>query len=205
MPEKNGWLELLLNGMTFDCIGLAPGAPSLLPERAHSFGLAPEADFTGSEAITLVPGPHLAGGGAMYPVVRCLAWLGALLADLEGAQAVCWHSARTYNSPSHFRTSVLRWIEGGAFPALGLTALVQNADGGLASEGLALFTGQEIHLVPELAPDRQEGGKLAVRLVDWLVENGRLDFVDQIAGPSGESLVLEPQPDQRIIKVFRSS
>jgi len=203
--EESGWVELLSNGMTFDCMGLAPGPPAALPERVHNFGVTPEMDFGQSQAITLVPGPHLAGGGAMFPVVRCLAWLGALLADLEGAQAVCWHSARSYNAPQHFRTSVLRWIEGGAFPALGLTALVPTADGGLASEGLALFIGQEVHLAPDLAADRSEGAKLAVRLVNWLVENGRIDVPSQLAGPSGETLLLDPQQNPRIIKVSKSS
>ena len=204
-PEDIGWVELLSNGLTFDCTGLAPGPSAALPERGHSFGLTPEMDFAGSQAITLVPGPHLTSGGAMFPVVRCLAWLGALLADLEGAQAVCWHAARSYNAPAHFRTSVLRWIEGGAFPALGLTALVPTADGGLASEGLALFTRQEVHLAPDLAADRSEGAKLALRLVHWLVENGRIDVPTQLAGPSGEPLLLDPQPNQRIIKVSKSS
>jgi len=141
----------------------------------------------------------------MFPVIRSLAWLGALLSDLPGALAVCWHSARSYNAPAHFRTSVQRWIEGGAFPGFGLTALVPTADGGLASEGLALFIGQEVHLAPELAADRAEGAKIALRLIHWLVENGRIEVPSQLAGPSGEPLLLDPRADQQIVKVSKSS
>lgn len=204
-PAESGWIELLANGLTFDCTGLAPGPAEPLAERRYSFGLPANFDFSGSEAVTIMPGPHLMGGAAMFPVVRCLAWLGALLAELDGAQAVIWHSAHSYNAPAYFRHSVLGWIAGGAFPALGLTALLQGPDGGIASEGLALFTGQEVQLAPELVTDRSAGAKVALRIVHWLVENGRIEAPSLLTGPAGELLLLEPQQDQRIIKVSRSS
>lgn len=199
-----GWLELLANGLTFDVIGLAPGASAPRPPQTHSFGIAANAEFEGCGAITLMPGPHLAGGARMVPVLRCLAWLGALLADLPGVRAVSWHSARSYNDPAFFRSGVLRWIEGGVFPALGLTALRATPENGLQSEGLAVFIGQEVRLAPELTGEGAEGAKIALRLINWLVENGRLLETGSMMGPSGEQLRIEPVENQTILKVSAS-
>ena len=204
-PGDGGWVELLTSGLTFDCTGLAPGPPEPLPERVQSFGLQLDVDFNGSEAVTIVPGPHLMGGGAMFPVVRCLAMLGALLSGVQGAQAVSWHRARNYVAPDQFRSRVTNWFEGGAFPVFDLTALVPTSDGGIGSEGLALIMGQEIKLAPDIAPNRNEAAKIALRLIDWLVGNGRIGSPSQMVGPSGERLLLTPTANQQIIKVSRSS
>lgn len=200
-----GWIELLANGLTFDVTGLVPGVSDYLPEQAHSYGLVNQSDFTGCEAITILPGPHLSGGGAMFPVLRCLAWLGALLSELPGVRAVAWHPARSYCEPTYFRTGVLRWIEGGVFPGLGLAAITPTSDGGLQSEGLALFIGQELVLSPELAVERAEGAKIALRLLNWLVENGRVTESASMMGPSGEILRLVPDTYKNIIRVTASS
>ena len=47
-------------------------------------------------------------------------------------------------APAYFMSAVRAWLVGGAFPALGLTALREEQDGALHSEGLALFTGYEV-------------------------------------------------------------
>ena len=200
--QAGPWLEVLANGLSFDLLGLAPGIPQPLPPGTHRYGLPPDFDDA-LEAITLRPGPSIAACGRMLPVVRTLAMVAAMLADLPGVSAVGWHAARAWSSPAHFRGSVLRWIEGGAFPGLGLTALAPTPGGGLQSEGLALFSGQELRLAPELARDRAAGARLALRLLHWSVEHGRLDEATRVAGPSGEPLVLEPSENKRFVGVSR--
>ena len=141
----------------------------------------------------------------MFPVVRCLAQLAAELARLPGVEGVAWHAARACSSPAHFRRGVLGWIEGGAFPGLGLTALVTNPDGSMQSEGLALLTGQELLLAPEMCADQAEGAKIALRLLNWLVEHGRIEEQFSFVGPSGEPLVLEPVENFGILRVWRGA
>lgn len=196
------WLEVLASGLTFDLLGLAPGTPQPLPPSKHRYGLP--SDFNGGalEAISLRPGPHISPG-RMLPVVRGLARLTAVLAGLPGVRAVGWHAARTLSAPDHFRGSVLRWVDGGAFPGLGLTALAPTPEAGLRSEGLALFTGQELRLAPELAQERAAGARLALRLLHWLVEHGPLDAPVGLPGPSGEPLLLEPRHNKRLVEVSR--
>lgn len=203
--DDQGWLELLAGGLTFDLTGLAPLDATQLPAMAHSFGLATSFEKAEHEAILLRPGPHLAAGAAMFPVVRTLAMIAAYLVELEGVEAVVWHPARAVSAADYFRRSVLRWIEGGAFPGLGLSALVPQEDGSLQSEGLTLFTGQELRMRPEAVTDMAEAAKVALRLMNWLVEHGRITESFGFTGPSGETLRLEPVNDSGIIEVWRGS
>jgi hypothetical protein len=198
-------MELLANGLTFDCTGLAPQAGSKLPDLAHTYGLSADFGETAHQAILIQPGPHLAAGGAMFPVVRTLAMIAAHLVSVDGVEAVAWHSARAVSDADYFRSSVLRWIEGGAFPGLGLTSLEPDEDGGLRSEGLSLFTGQELRMHPEMVSDRAEASKIALRLLNWLVENGRITESFVFTGPSGETLRLEPSDNSAIVDVWSGS
>ena len=201
--QEEGWLELLANGMTFDLVGLAPQAVIEVPQTIHAFGLREKLDVGTLQPVLITPGPHLAAGSAMFPVVRTLAMIAAQLVELDGVDAVAWHPARAVSDAGYFRRSVLRWIEGGAFPGLGLSALVPTDDGGLASEGLALFTGQELFLTPDVVSDKAEGAKIALRLLNWLVENGRVTEVLEFTGPSGEALRIEPTDDPGRVKLRR--
>lgn len=197
------WLELLANGLTYDLSGLAPGAGAELPPGAHCFGLPDGIADEQFQALTLQPGPHLAGGANMLPVVRSLAWLTAHLAALPGVRAVAWHPARCWSAPEQFRASVLGWTDGGAFPAFALAALAPTSDGGMQSEGLALFTCQELRLEPELAEDRAAAGKIGVRLLHWLVEQGKLEKAESLVGPDGKRLRVEPSADGRFVRVWK--
>jgi hypothetical protein len=94
----------------------------------------------------------------MVPVVRGLAVLASRLAMLSRVQAVAWHPARCWSAPQPFRAGITRWSEGGPFPAFSLAAVSHAPDGALHSEGLALFTGQELRLEPDLAEDRVAAG-----------------------------------------------
>jgi hypothetical protein len=197
------WLELLANGLTFDLSGLAEGAPDRPPPCIHGFALPPQAEPLAMEAVTLRPGPHLAGGHALLPIVRSLAWLAATLAQIDGTEAVAWHAARSWCGRDYFRSGVLSWVEGGVFPGLGLTALATGADGGMQSEGLALFTGQELRIEPEVMQDPAEGAKLGLRMIDWLVASGRIEARQTIVGPDGQPLRVEPSANGRFVRVWR--
>lgn len=208
-PETQGtdihWMELLAQGLTFDLAGLAPGPAPPAEVCEHYFGLPPYLGDNAFESVTLTPGPHLTTGGTMVPVVRCLAWLAASMCDLSGLQGVAWGAARSCSSPAYFRDGVIRWIEGGAFPGLGLTALVPQEDGSFLSQGLRLFTGQELYLASSLVEDRASGVKLAVRLLHWLVESGKIEQSTSLTGPSGETIMLEPNVEMGIVRAWRGS
>jgi hypothetical protein len=148
--DHEGWLELLASGLTFDLAGLAPAASAPIPKADHRFGVGEDVDPAALEAVSLYPGHHISGGQALMPVVKTMVGLVANLALHLTARAVCWHPSGTWMDPGYFARIMLNWQSGGAFPALGLTAIEQNDDGSVASSGLGYFIGQEIQV--EAAP-----------------------------------------------------
>src|SRR5690606_7602453 len=62
--EREGWLELLSSGLTYDLSGLVPasGVPKIA--AGQCFGLDGSKGFETHEAIALRPGPHLEPGAA---------------------------------------------------------------------------------------------------------------------------------------------
>ena len=197
------WIELLSNGLAFDLVGLAGGDPAPMPVPGHLFGLPPDLDGARIRAVTLQPGHHLAAGAAMPPVLRALASLAAQLTELPGVQAVAWHPARCWSQPARFREAVRAWVNGGVFPAFYLAALAAAPDGGMQSEGLAQFIGQELRLEPELVGNRADAAKLAVRLIHWLYEHGPLDTAERLSAPAGGEVRLEPSGNRRFVRAWK--
>lgn len=193
-----GWLELLVMGMAIDCRALAGAPPPPVPSPGALLGL-PAAPA--GEAITLEPGPHLAEAAALLPVVRATVMLALDLAQLPGLLAVCWNPAQCWMAPDWFRKVAEDWLGGGPFPALGLTSLHRQDDGAMTSTGLAFFTGQEL-LIPSApglsAPDQ---ARIAVRLINALVERDALDEPVELTGPGGEALGLTPLSGGTVLRV----
>lgn len=194
-----GWLELLVMGLALDCHGLAPSPPGQPPLAGPVLGLA---DMPDGEAVTLQPGPHLADAGALVPVVRALALLGLELSALPGLLAVCWNPAASWMAPAYFRKVTGDWLAGGPFPALGLTSLRRSGNGAMDSQGLAFFTGQEITIPAASGLSPSDQARIAVRLINDLVEREPLVEPEQFKGPGGEVVVVAPITAERRLRVM---
>ncbi len=204
MPEPDeGWLELLAMGLTFDLHGLEPYPAARINPASHYFGLSQGEYVEGRDALRLTPGPHLAGSSTMLPVLRILAGLGAELARLPGLEAVGWETSATRMAPSYFMSSVRAWLSGGAFPALGLTGLTTRDDGGLESEGLALFTGFEIAIEPIDGESMADRAKLAARAMHYVVQSGTRD-IGQFADSQGRALHADLPAQGGVLRLWRS-
>jgi hypothetical protein len=204
-PDDHGWLELLVSGLTFDLRGLAPGMAAAIPSVGPVYGLPADIDRFEFEAISLTPGGHIAAGGAMMPVVRMLVGLAANLALQLPITAVCWNPAQSWMEPRYFGRIAVSWLSGGSFPVLGLTGMRRGADGAFESTGLAYFTGQEMRLSGRPGESDADTVKLAGRIVDHLVRQGRLERPETQVGPSGEVLRLAPSRDARLVEVSRGA
>lgn len=201
-PAQGNWLELLVGGLTFDLSGLAPGEGGHGTAFDHIYGFdagAPKGDL---EMVHLVPAGHVAAGAALEPVLRAMAGLAANLTQHLPAAAVTWHSARTVMEPRYFSRIVFNWLGGGAFPALGLTALVSTSDGGLVSSGLAHFIGQEMQIEARAGETQADTVKLAIRLVDWFLRHGPLDKAQTIEAGDAR-LLAEPAGGGKLVLVWR--
>lgn len=200
---EEGWVELLVSGLSFDLSGLLPAEPARYPAQRHGFGFD-GAELPGElEAVRIMPAPHIIAGAALPPVVRTMAALAVVLAQLGGVRAICWHPAGIMIEPQLFARLIGTWLAGGAFPALGLTALVMDDDGGVRSDGLAFFIGQELRIEPHAESQPGETRKHAVRLIHRLVAEGAIDSARELLGYDGSLLEVEPTPGGRLLRVWR--
>lgn len=204
-PRGSGesWLELLASGLTFDLIGLAPGEGAVIPAANHLYGLGREVPEQAFQAIAIVPGPHLTGAAAVLPVVRVMAGLARELALRLDAKAVCWAPAGSWMDTAYFARVVEGWLGGGAFPALGFTGVERTPDGGVQSQGLCHFAGHELRVESRRGEAAADVVKLAVRAIDHIVRHGPIESRQNLTGPSGEHLLVEPVPGGRVVRMWR--
>ncbi|MEY2943142.1 MAG: hypothetical protein RLY97_1156, partial [Pseudomonadota bacterium] len=200
--EADGVIELLYGGLSFDLLGLMPAEKCPMPDIAHRYGFTAPLANRGLEAITLVAGEHLRGAENLLPVVRGMTAIAAKLTALSGALAVAWHPARSLIAAEPFVRSITSWLDGGAFPALGLTALIRDVDSGLRSEGLAFFTGQELRIEPIHGESAAGAAKIALRLIHMLVGSEAVTKPYEFTGPAGENLRAEPSGNGKYIRIY---
>jgi hypothetical protein len=194
-----GWAELLRDGLTFDIAGLAPAAPAAAPCVRHRYGLPPDHGADGFEAVSLTPGPHLAGAEHLLPVVRVATALLLELAALPGLAAISWLPAHNLLSPEWFGKSARGWLADGPFAAFALTSLAKTGTGGVASEGLRFLIGQEFRLMTEGAAAPASEMAIAIRLLDWLVAHGRVDAPREVVLAGVGAVWLDVLPEGEIV------
>ena len=202
VAEANSWLELLVDGLTFDLVGLAPGPAINAPEIEFRIDCDPDLELGDFDLVGLAPGPHLAGGANSLFVAKVLVGLGCELAtQIAGVRGFYWFPSRSITGSGFFRSTVTAWLEGGPFPALGLSAFRSCGDGSIESVGLAFFTGQEVRIQSQLAADATIATRLGIRLVHQLASHGPLNETESIVGPDGAGLQLEPIENGQIVLV----
>ncbi|PNU05155.1 hypothetical protein A8V01_04375 [Novosphingobium guangzhouense] len=199
-----GWLELLASGLTFDLIGLRPGEGGRMMDAAQSFGFTDAAMPEAFEVVELVPSGHIVSGAGLVPILRTMMNLAANLVLELPVLAVGWGPAQTRMEPAYFCRSVLNWLGGGPFPALGLTGLVRAEDGSVTSRGLTHFMGQEIQLQGLRGESAADSVKIAMRVIDQLVRRGRIDAPMKIDA-GGQTLLAEPSQIGRLVLLWREN
>lgn len=198
------WVELLREGLTFDLMGLAPGNGFEFPACEHLFDLETSPTAFRTEALYLAPGQHLSGGHRSLPVAKGLVGLARdLVHHFEGLDAVVWPPSHSAIGRAYFESVAAAWLEGGAFPAPGLTAFKTAIDGALETVGLDYWIDQELRIEPPLSNDRLAATRLAVRLVNRLVILGNLQDSERIAGLDGRPLILRPSNNGRFVRVWQ--
>lgn len=202
--EDRVWLELLQDGLTFDLFGLFPGASCSFPKTEHRFDLDQSPGAMRLEGLHLVPGQHLAGAANSMPVMRGLIALARdLVNHFEDLVAVVWEPSSSVIGRRYFESVSTAWLDGGAFPALGLTAFRETIDGALQSVGLDFWIGQELRIEPPLSNDRVAATRLGTRLVNQLVMVGGIDQAERVTAPDGTRLLMRPSRNGRFVRVSR--
>ncbi|WP_296716836.1 hypothetical protein [Erythrobacter sp.] len=203
-PHDQLWIELLRDGLTFDLAGLAPGQSLTPPVIARRFDFAAHPANAHLEVLGIAPGPHLSAGARTMPVLRGMLALARDLAlHFEDLQAVFWPPSGSAIGRRFFESVVTAWLEGGAFPALGLIGFDETADGALQSIGLAFWIGQELRIEPPLSNDKVAATRLGVRLINQLVIVGGITESERIIAPDGTRLVMQTSRNSEYIRVRR--
>jgi len=198
------WIELLHDGLTFDLVGLAPGKGPSFPPVWHRFDLESLPTDTDYEVLHLAPGHHLAGGERLLPVAMGLLALARDLIDyFDELRGVIWPPSMSAIGQQFFESVVTSWLDGGPFPALGLTAFREAPDGALQSEGLEYWINQELRIEPPISTNKIAATRLGVRLVNQLVLVGGIDTVERVVAPDGTRLVMRPSRNGKFIRVWR--
>lgn len=170
-------LELLRDGLTFDCLGLGDGPGVDIPKPRHLVGSIASPEEAPSEAIGLFPGPHLADGAHSLPVVRTQL---SLAVDIMGRVTACvgamWLPSASMVAAETFSRLVSGWLNGGPFPGPLLIGWTQSDRGTGRTDGLSFFLGRELELEAALNSDRLAAAKLGLRLVHELVGRGENDI-----------------------------
>lgn len=201
--DESGWVELLHNGLTFDVIGLASSATCEIPEIQHRFDFDKLGTDSSFEALQIVPGVHLVGGQASMPVVKGMVALARDFANhFDAVVGIVWPPSRSAIGRRFFDSISTAWLEGGAFPALGLTAFRQTMDGALQSVGLEYWVGQEVRIEKPLSDDKVAATRLGVRIVNHIVLSGGLRNAERIMGPDRMPLVLKLSRNEKFIRVW---
>ena len=209
-PENQGargyaWLELLIEGLTFDLKGLEEPFSVNATTFQHSIDINPPERDNAYQALVLLPGPHLAGGQSQLPIFRAHMALGATIgASLPGIVGFGWPESETLISGDRFAELIDHWLQGGALPVPSLIALKDTMDGGLQSVGLSYFTGQELRIEPGQWTDPDNARRQAIRLIQQMFLSGKLEKSEQLTGPDGNPLRLETSANKKFIRVWRS-
>ncbi|MEL7189555.1 MAG: hypothetical protein AAGK17_08400 [Pseudomonadota bacterium] len=197
------WLELLYNGLTFDLRGLEPGEANEIPAIESRFDFPEGQSFDELEALQIVPGEHLMTGKASMPVVKGMIALARDIAHhFETVSCVVWPPSNSAIGRRFFDSISTAWLEGGAFPALGLTAFKQSADGAIESTGLDFWVGQELRIEQPLAQDKVAATRLAVRIINQIILVGGISEPERIIGPDRTPMILQPSRNEKFIRVW---
>ncbi|MEL7317282.1 MAG: hypothetical protein AAFN04_01430 [Pseudomonadota bacterium] len=198
------WIELLREGLTYDLRGLAQGPGCGFPRADHKIDLDPQIAPSRYEALHLLPGHHLAGGHRTMPVVKGLiATARDLTHHFSHLEAVVWPASKSAIGRRFFESTTTAWLDGGPFPALGLTAFRQAIDGAFQSVGLEFWIGQELRIEPSLVSDQVTATRIGVRLINHLILMGGLEKDDLVTAPDGTRLALDLSENGRYIRVRR--
>ncbi len=203
-PDDVRWLELLRDGLMFDLRGLSDGEAISFPEVEFKFDLEEMPRPVFFEALQLTPGHHLAGGERTMPVAKGLIALARdLVHHFDEIEAIVWPHSSSAIGPRFFESVATSWLDGGPFPALGLTAFRETIDGALQSIGLNFWIDRELRIELPLSKDKISATRLAVRIVNQLVLLGGIDGNERVAAPDGSLLIMRTSRNGKFIRVWR--
>ena len=189
--------QLVYRGVTF--VMTINRAPQKVSQWKHIFCNLDPADIRFGIDIGL--GPHVTGGERVPAIIQALLALGQRLGASMGAVAAVWHPARVVSGFDYFSEVISDYLAGGAFPVLAMVNFRVDDKGAINSTGLALLSGQELH-VADNDMEQREMMRRIVRVVHDIAINGPIREAIRLGGlDDKEVLDLDPAAQRGIVKM----
>ncbi|QQN74131.1 hypothetical protein [Croceicoccus sp. YJ47] len=125
------------------------------------------------------------------------------ISDTTGCLAVGWARARTAMGVGYFRSVAQSWLDGGAFPALGLTALHLDENGVMQSVGVRALTGWEVAVAPAPGMSHAQQAKVATRFIDHIIRDGLSEDESGVEIDGMGKFRVQPRRDYNIVYLLR--
>ncbi len=208
--HDDGWLVRMPDSRTGDALLLDIGeyrvSPEAGPMAAHRFDIQ-ETLLDESLTLTISAGPNKAGPdeeawGDPVELLRAQCTLALALLG-EDTLGVFWAGADSLMGADYFRRMVGIWIDGGAFPALGLAALVKDDGGVVRSAGLDVLVGQDVAVLPEDGMSAADQARLAMRVMDFLVREGPVQQDQSVEVDGFGTVNVQIDPEEGVINLYR--
>lgn len=206
-PAQGGWTVRVPGSRESEVLHVAidddQNASRRTPDAEHRFDMSgTRLDGCLSLTIAPAPAPDVEAWGDPVELLRaqCVTALDLLSSEMV---AVSWAGADSIMGAEYFRRMIGIWIDGGAFPALGLAALVKEQSGVVRSTGLDVLVGQEVAVIPAKDMSPADQARLAMRVMDFLVREGPVQQ-DQTVEVDGFGMVnMQIDPKEGVINLYR--
>ncbi|WP_147395495.1 hypothetical protein [Altericroceibacterium spongiae] len=195
-------ISFVLPGLFLELTGIRPGNMAIVPRPLRMPDKFSEFRFSDVETLSLSM-PFEAKQSRLWSSINLT--FAKLLSDfthLPGVEAVQWHPARSLCLPDIFQRSIESWERGKDFLGQELISAAPMADGGIQTEGLWLFAGQEVRIEPELVEPKRGNSELALHLAQYFAHNGPLTKPMRFKSPLSGYLRAEPSSNGRFIRVY---
>lgn len=203
--QGGGWFAQLPGSRAGGDLHVAIGnngfAPELVGLAEHRFDI--DAEVAGEcLSLTISAGPDAKAWGDPVELLRaqCLVAMDLLNADML---AVLWAGADSVMGADYFRRMVGIWLNGGAFPALGLAALVKDESGVVRSVGLDVLVGQDVAVLPDEGLSPTDQARLAMRVMDFLVREGPVQQDQSVEVDGFGAINVQIDPREGFINLYR--
>ncbi|MXP25081.1 hypothetical protein GRI39_03345 [Altererythrobacter indicus] len=197
-----GRTSLSYAGFQFELNGLSPGRPAFVPRETRNARIGVEFRSGEFESVELSLWVAKNVEFRLANPVRALTHVAAELSELPDARAVQWNRSKNLCQTERFRNAIRKWPKRDALPSEGLISICRMPDGGLQTDGLHLFSGQEVRLEPEVAEAVTESHQIALSIAQRFAREGALAAPMRIKNPFGGHLRIEPSENKRFIRVW---
>ncbi|VAW05840.1 hypothetical protein MNBD_ALPHA04-1624 [hydrothermal vent metagenome] len=203
--EGVGAKEIMFDGMQFLLHGYDTQNTQNIIASSSPNCVFCETPSKSAVCVGLSLGQHIIDAPNIGRVNRTFLLLAKYVGNVINADSFAWLPGKNIVGSQYFNEALETYINKGIFPVLIQISFKTEAPGIFRSVGLSYFADQEIELITPRDFPRNEAIKRMVRIVDDIVENGKIKARLESKGLArGERIEFLPSGDGKTIHVSLS-